>query len=65
MTRLLLFISLLNGLAAFAVIYAMSRPYLEAGGRTRHLAALLAVVSARLEFAGWTSRPAHADLEKS
>lgn len=43
MDRLILFISLLNGLASFTVIYFLVRPYLEAGGRYRHLTALLSV----------------------
>ena len=43
MNRLLFFISLLNGFAAFTVIYIMVRPYLEKGGRNRHLTALLSV----------------------
>lgn len=43
MNRLLLFISLLNGLVSFTVIYFLVRPYLEAGGRNRHITALLAV----------------------
>ena len=43
MNALLFFISLLTGFAAFTVIYIMARPYLEKGGRNRHLTALISV----------------------
>lgn len=43
MDRLLLFISLLNGLASFTLIYFLVRPYLESGGRDRMLTAFLSV----------------------
>jgi len=43
MDRLIFFISLLNGLASFTVIFFLVRPYLAAGGRQRLLTAMLAV----------------------